>query len=166
MRCIILAGTLASAMASALITTTSSPLAQGAALRFSVTLPAGAGAIDGRLLVMIAKDATSEPRFQINDGVSGQLIFGLDLDGAKPGSTVTLDGSAIGFPLESINDIPAGTYSVQALIHKYETFKRADGHTMKLPMDRGEGQQWARAPGNPYSTPKTITIDSKQRSTR
>ena len=61
----------------------------------------------------------------------------------------------------SINDIPAGTYSVQALVHKYETFKRADGHTVKLPMDRGEGQQWARAPGNPYSTPQTITIDPK-----
>jgi len=167
-------------MAVALTVTTSRPRAQAAALRFSVTLPTSAEAtagkpsvsIDGRLLVMIAKlpngltaeasAAAVEPRFQINDGVSGQLIFGLDLDGAKPGSTVMLDGSAIGFPLESINDIPAGTYSVQALVHKYETFKRADGHTVKLPMDRGEGQQWARAPGNPYSTPKTIAIDAQQ----
>ncbi|HTH23757.1 MAG TPA: hypothetical protein VL919_01550, partial [Vicinamibacterales bacterium] len=72
------------------------------------------------------------------------------------------DGSAIGFPLESIADIPAGTYSVQALIHKYETFKRGDGHTVKMPMDRGEGQQWARAPGNVYSTPQTITIDPRK----
>ena len=163
MRRIILAGTLASAMALALTLTTSSPHAQAASLRFSVTLPPGQTAIDGRLLVMIAKDPTAgEPRFQINDGPSGQLIFGMDLDGAKPGSVVTLDGSVIGFPLESINDIPAGTYSVQALVHKYETFKRADGHTVKLPMDRGEGQQWARAPGNPYSTPKTMAINAKQ----
>ena len=162
MRRIILAGTIASAITIALTVTASRPQAQAAALRFSVTLPSGPGLIDGRLLVMIAKDpAAGEPRFQINDGVSGQLIFGLDLDGAKPGSTVTLDGSAIGFPLESVNDIPAGTYSVQALVHKYETFKRADGHTVKLPMDRGEGQQWARAPGNPYSTPQTVTIDPR-----
>ena len=30
---------------------------------------------------------------------------------------------------------------------------------MKLPMDRGEGQQWNRAPGNLYTTPREITID-------
>lgn len=150
----------------------SRPQAQQGALRFNIALPQGAAPIDGRLLVMIAKDPraglptvasaeVAEPRFQINDGVTGQLVFGMDLDAAAPGSTVTLDGLALGFPLESINDIPAGTYSVQALVHKYETFKRADGHTVKLPMDRGEGQQWARAPGNPYSTPQTVTIDPK-----
>jgi len=149
------------------------PVAQGGPFRFSVTLPASAKAtvgrpgegdsIDGRLLVMLAKDPRAgEPRFQINDSVSGQLIFGVDVDGLKAGAAATLDGSAIGFPLESIADIPAGTYSVQALIHKYETFKRGDGHTVKMPMDRGEGQQWARAPGNVYSTPQTITIDPRK----
>jgi hypothetical protein len=147
-----------------LLARSSSPVAQGGPLRFSVTLPAAAGTqpVDGRLLVMLAKDPRAgEPRFQINDGVTGQLIFGVDVDGLKAGASVTVDGSALGFPLESINDIPAGSYSVQALIHKYETFKRADGHTVKMPMDRGEGQQWARAPGNPYSTPQTITIDPR-----
>ncbi len=161
------------AIAIAVATAPTNPIAQGGPLRFSVTLPTSAkatvgkpgdsAAIDGRLLVMLAKDPRAgEPRFQINAGVSGQLIFGIDVDGLKAGSAATLDGSALGFPLESINDIPAGTYSVQALIHKYETFKRADGHTVKMPMDRGEGQQWARAPGNVYSTPQTITIDPRK----
>lgn len=160
MRRILFAGTLSFVAAVALTATTSIPAAQGRGVRFSVTMPAGPAPIDGRLLVMVAKDPKAgEPRFQINDGPSGQLIFGMDLDGVAPGSTVTLDGSAAGFPLASVNDIPAGTYSVQALVHKYETFKRADGHTVKLPMDRGEGQQWARAPGNPYSTPQTLAID-------
>jgi hypothetical protein len=45
---------------------------------------------------------------------------------------------------------------VQALLHRYETFHRADGHVVKLPMDRGEGQQWNRAPGNLYSAPKPV----------
>ena len=45
-------------------------------------------------------------------------------------------------------DLPAGSYTVQAVLHKYETFHRSDGHVVKLPMDRGEGQQWSRAPGN------------------
>ena len=163
MRAFLVAGL---AIVTVLALSDSRPQAQQGSLRFRVSLPPGQGLIDGRLLVMIAKDPSAgEPRFQVNDGVSGQLIFGIDLDGAKPGSAVTLDGSALGFPLQSINDIPAGTYSVQALVHKYETFTRADGHTVKLPMDRGEGQQWARAPGNIYSTPQTITIDPKNSGT-
>ncbi len=55
-----------------------------------------------------------------------------------------------------MNDVPPGSYQVQALLHRYESFNRADGHTVKLPMDRGEGQQWNRAPGNLYSTPQKI----------
>jgi hypothetical protein len=47
---------------------------------------------------------------------------------------------------------------VQALLHKYETFRRSDGRVLKLPMDRGEGQQWNRAPGNLYSTPRKVTL--------
>jgi hypothetical protein len=53
---------------------------------------------------------------------------------------------------------------VQALLHRYETSNAADGHTVKLPMDRGEGQQWSRAPGNLYSTPKQIRIDANTQS--
>ncbi len=51
---------------------------------------------------------------------------------------------------------------MQALLHRYETFHRADGHTVKLPMDRGEGQRWNRAPGNLYSTPQKVWIDSQK----
>jgi hypothetical protein len=55
-------------------------------------------------------------------------------------------------------DLPDGDYVVQAVLHRYETFYRADGHTVMLPMDRGEGQQWNRAPGNLYSTPMKVRI--------
>ncbi|WP_315819620.1 hypothetical protein [Paraflavitalea speifideaquila] len=57
--------------------------------------------------------------------------------------------------------MPAGDYYVQALLHRYETFHRKDGHTVKLPMDKGEGQQWNRAPGNLYSKPVKIHIDAR-----
>ena len=87
----------AAAVAVAIAFTESAPSAQGGSLRFSVTLPPGPAAIDGRLLVMIARDPKAgEPRFQINDGPTGQLIFGIDLQRARPGSVVTLDGSATG----------------------------------------------------------------------
>jgi hypothetical protein len=61
--------------------------------------------------------------------------------------------------LNSLLDIPSGEYQVQALVHLYETFHRSDGHIVKLPMDRGEGQQWNRAPGNLYSAPCKLRID-------
>jgi hypothetical protein len=129
-------------------------------LVFRVTLPASAAgaAIDGRLLVIVSKQEGSEPRFQVSDGVSGQPIFGIDVEGWKPGATASIDSSVPGFPLDRITDIPPGTYTVQALLHKYETFRRGDGHIVKLPMDRGEGQQWAQAPGNLYSTPRKVTL--------
>ena len=165
MRGILIAGLVSLSIAAGAAFRTAAPAAQTAPLTFSINLPAAQAnaPLDGRLLLMIAKDAKAgEPRFQINDGPTGQLIFGIDVDGWKPGTRAVIDGAALGFPLERISDIPAGTYSVQALLHKYETFKRADGHTVKLPMDRGEGQQWARAPGNLYSTPQTIAIDPRQ----
>ncbi|HRF41322.1 MAG TPA: alpha/beta hydrolase-fold protein, partial [Saprospiraceae bacterium] len=48
---------------------------------------------------------------------------------------------------------------VQVLLQKYETFRRADGHVVQLPMDQGEGRQWNRAPGNPYSKPRKVHFD-------
>ena len=61
--------------------------------------------------------------------------------------------------------LPAGEYSVQAVLNVYETFNLATGHTVMLPPDRGEGQQWARKPGNLYSTPKTVRIDPSRAET-
>ena len=87
--------------------------------------------LDGRILFMISKDDSKEPRFQINDGPNCQQIFGIDVDGLKPATDAMFDGSVLGFPLRSLNDIPPGEYWVQALLHRYETFHRADGYTVK-----------------------------------
>ena len=35
---------------------------------------------------------------------------------------------------------------------------------VKLPPDKGEGQQWNRKPGNLYSTPRWVTLDPRLRS--
>jgi hypothetical protein len=130
-------------------------------LRFAVRVAAERSGepLDGRLLVLVSTDAREEPRFQISDGPQTQQAFGIDVDGLRPGQAAVVDETALGYPRERVSEIPAGTYTVQALLHRYETFHRADGHTVKLPMDRGEGQQWNRAPGNLYSTPRTVTID-------
>jgi hypothetical protein len=129
--------------------------------RFAVRVAPGlaAGPLDGRLLLLVSKDESQEPRFQIEDGPKSQQAFGIDVDGWAPGPAATFEPGVLGYPLESLRELPAGTYTVQALLHKYETFHRRDGHTVKLPMDRGEGQQWNRAPGNLYSTPRKVTVD-------
>jgi hypothetical protein len=117
--------------------------------------------LNGRLLLMLSTNNNNEPRFQIGDGVDTQQIFGLDVDGLKPGEVAVFDATVFGYPKRSLRDIPPGKYFVQALFHRYEVFKRSDGHTVKLPMDRGEGQQWNRAPGNLFSTPKSVELDPR-----
>jgi len=137
----------------------SSGLAQELRFAVSFTAEASATPIDGRLLLMISKDRSREPRFQISDGPATQIAFGIDVDGLAPGTDAIFDSSVSGWPIDSIDDIPLGRYRVQALLHKYETFTRADGHVVKLPMDRGEGQQWNRAPGNLLNEPIDVEID-------
>jgi len=108
---------------------------------------------DGRLILMLAKTNQQEPRFQLTDGPETQIAFGIDVENWKTGVSKLFGANAFGYPIERMKDIPAGEYYIQALLHRYETFHRKDGHTVKLPMDRGEGQQWNLAPGNLYSKP-------------
>jgi hypothetical protein len=131
-------------------------------LRFEVTFPAERSRtpLDGRLLVLISTDTSAEPRFQISDAPGTQQVLGIDVDGWKPGETRIVDASAFGYPLRSVGDVPRGTYRVQALLNRYETFRRSDGHTVKLPPDKWEGQQWSRKPGNLYSKPRAVLIDA------
>lgn len=129
-------------------------------LQFNVTVPASRKApIDGRLLVILSKDSSREPRFQVSGGVNSQQIFGADVENVAPGRTAVLDGGAIGFPLENLDRVPAGEYNVQAVLNIYETFHRKDGHVVKLPMDNWVGQNWRTQPGNLYSTPQKMKID-------
>lgn len=114
--------------------------------------------LDGRLLLMLATNDEKEPRFQINSGLNAQLVFGVDVESMKAGEEISFDNSVFGFPYASLATIPQGDYYVQALLHTYETFNLATGHTVKLPMDNGEGQQWNRSPGNLYSEPFKITV--------
>ena len=121
--------------------------------------------VDGRLFIMLTKNKDVEPRFDIRDDAGTAQIFGMDVEDWNPGETVIFEASSLGYPVESMADLDPSDYYIQALFHKYETFSKSDGHTVKLPMDRGEGQQWNRAPGNVYSSVKQINIDPKDRTT-
>ena len=134
---------------------------------FTVSFPGKTGlqSFDGRLILMLSKNNKEEPRFQIADGPSSQLAFGMDVENWKAGTVRNFTSNFFGYPIESLKDVPKGEYYVQALLHKYETFHRKDGHVVKLPMDRGEGQQWNQAPGNIYSKPLKIKFDPNAKTT-
>ncbi len=134
-------------------------VAMGApAFKISFPKERSASAIDGRLLLVLSTDPSAEPRMQINDTPGTQMIFGVDVTGFAPGQIATVDASAFGYPVASLARVKPGAYYVQAVLHRYETFHRSDGHTVKLPMDRGEGQHWNLAPGNFYNAPQKIEI--------
>jgi hypothetical protein len=132
-------------------------------LRFAISFPAARfpGPLDGRVLLFISDDGKIEPRTQTDQyrANSTRPIFGSDVEGLRPGQAIIIDDSAFGWPVRSLKDIPAGEYWVQAMLNRYETFHRLDGHTIKLPMDQGEGQRWASKPGNLYSKPVKMRID-------
>ncbi len=113
---------------------------------------------DGRLILVIAKNGAPEPRFQVGWTLNTAQIFGVDVDAWKPGDIARIEGNAEGHPIASLPDLSPGTYQVQAVLNVYETVHRADGHTLKLPMDDGEGQHWKESPGNLISKAATFDI--------
>jgi hypothetical protein len=137
---------------------------------FQISFPASVTniSLDGRLLLILAKTATPEPRQQVSDAIETAQLYGLDVEGMKPGQLVAVDASAFGYPLRSLRDLPPGDYAVQAVLHRYETFQVKNGpngtrRTVMLPMDRGEGQNWRTAPGNLFSKPLKISLKAGQK---
>jgi len=131
---------------------------------FAVSFPASMSRapLDGRIILLLAKGSPSdEPRNLVEPDrpLKSPYIFGANVDGLKPGANATVDSSAFGWPARRLSDLKAGDYTIQAVLNRYETFHRADGHTLKLPPDMGEGQQWAKKPGNLYSKPLHIHFD-------
>ena len=124
-----------------------------AALRFEISWSKPA---DGHVVLILANNNRREPRQQISEGVDTQQMFGADVENA---ASVSIGGTTLGYPTASLDGIPAGEYYVQAVLNLYETFHRSDGRTLKLPMDQGEGQHWARKPGNLYSAAVKMKID-------
>jgi hypothetical protein len=147
----------------ALVLWAQAPRPDSGRLRFGISVPAARSAqpIDGRVLLFISDDGRSEPRTQTDQyrANTTRPIFGVDVDALRPGQDAIIDETVVGWPARSLRDIPAGDYFVQALINRYETFHRSDGHTVKLPMDQGEGQRWAIKPGNFYSKPVKMHLD-------
>jgi hypothetical protein len=150
-----------------LLCTPAAAAAQGAAPapRIEVSYPAAAaaGPLDGRLILILTHTDTPEPRFQTRADFRAPQVFGMDVEGWAPGSSRPLGADAYGFPIANLADLPAGEYFAQAVFHRYQWVTPKHDKTILVPWDRGEGQQWNRAPGNIYSTPRRVRLDARLR---
>lgn len=130
---------------------------------FTVSFPTDRSAkpLDGRVILMLSRDFTREPRTHVmpNEPLASPYLFGLTVEGLAPGKPALLDDGAFGWPATHLSSVPTGDYFVQAVLNRYETYQLADGRTLKLPPDQGEGQQWWHKPGNLYSKPVRVHID-------
>ena len=131
-------------------------LAQGQTATVSFPASVSGKALDGRVLFLLSNDAGAEPRMQIDDTPKSQMVFGVTVDGSAAGAGgEDRRWGCTGYPVRKLSEVPAGDYTVQAVLNVYETFHRADGAGgpagVKLAPDRGEGQHWNLAPGNLYS---------------
>ena len=133
-------------------------------LRFEITLPAGvdSAAVDGRAFVIVSNSPRTEPRLSIDSPPETEPFFALNVESLRPGQRVTVDDRTEGYPIERLHALPAGDYSVQALLNVYETVRRADGHVVKMHMDQWEGQHFEISPGNRYSSPQQVHIDPRR----
>jgi hypothetical protein len=118
--------------------------------QITVSFPAGVSSkpLDGRVLLLLSTDGAQEPRMQVDDSPRSQIVFGTTVDGLAPDQAITITNDAAGYPIRSLDQVPAGDYYVQAVLNVYQTFHRSNGTTVKLAPDRGEGPHWNLAPGN------------------
>lgn len=135
--------------------------AQRSETRFEISYPASldSGPITGRVFVMISRTDRVEPRLQAGSYGGSIPFYGLDVNGLKPAENAIIDGSALGFPVESLKELPAGEYYVQALLNVYTQVRRQDGHVIWVHMDQWEGQAWNRSPGNLVSEVQRVRLD-------
>ncbi len=129
--------------------------------KFEISFPASLNGepITGRVFVMISKNAGAEPRFQAGSYNASVPFYGLDVNALKPGENAVIDASVLGYPVESLSQLPAGEYYVQALLNVYTQVHRKDGHKIWVHWDQWEGQQWNRSPGNLVSEVQRVQLN-------
>jgi len=137
------------------------PRTQGSDLFFAVTYPASLSQepLDGRLVLILSRDASTEPRFQVSAGPSGQQVFAVDAERWVAGQPLEVRDGVSGFPLPSLGHIPPGHYQIQGVLDRYETVSLPSGQVVRLPAGQGEG--WNVRAGNLVSRPVEVYLDPR-----
>ncbi|HEX6730840.1 MAG TPA: alpha/beta hydrolase-fold protein, partial [Pyrinomonadaceae bacterium] len=126
--------------------------------RFEVSYEktANAGPITGRVILVISRRETPEPRLQI--GPNTTPMFGIDVEALQPGQASVIDQTTFGHPVESLSQLPAGDYFVQAILNVYTECRRSDGRTLWVHWDM-RGRFFNVSPGNLYSDVQKVRLD-------
>jgi hypothetical protein len=114
-----------------------------ASLRFEITVAKGLldAPQDGRVLVVLGRSATPEPRLRIGTSGGAPTILGVDVNGLSPGVTILVDQKAMIFPVARLAQLPPGDYYAQAVL------------------DVSRDLKLVNAPGNLYGAPVKVKID-------
>lgn len=115
------------------------------------------GPITGRVILVIARSNTPEPRFQI--GPNATPMFGVDAENLQAGQAAIVDPQTFGHPVQSVAQLPAGEYFVQAMLNVYTKCQRSDGKTVWVHWDMA-GIFFNQSPGNLYSDVQKVRLDS------
>ena len=119
-----------------------------AALKFEVSLKSGlaTNALDGRLLLIINSTNRPEPRLALEDaGARGPFVFGRDARDFTSGQALVFDDTATASLNANLLRLPAGHYSVQALLD-VSTELRSPNAAGNFMSDVGELQLDANTP--------------------
>jgi hypothetical protein len=147
-----------------LLATGTSPLeAQKIEIKLDPSL--ASTATTGRIYFFLSKSDAREPRLAGGSYGGSVPFFGSDVSALAPGSSATIDSKTLGYPYESLSQLPAGDYYVQALMNVYTQFNRADGHVIWVHNDQWEGQHFNSSPGNLVSDVQRVSFDPKSHAT-
>jgi hypothetical protein len=116
-------------------------------LRFEVTMAKGLieKPQNGRLFVTVSANRQPDPRILIgNPGRHVPPVFARDVNNFSSNSTGVIDSSAAAFPIDSLAELPAAEYYIQALFDSNIDLKSVN------------------APGNLYSEVLKANLDPKQ----
>jgi hypothetical protein len=129
-------------------------------LRVRISFPSSVHAtpITGRMYVVFTKTSKQDPRIQVLSPETTPPFFAVDVEDLAPGKAAVIDAGAIGFPLKSVDDLPAGDYYVEAFVFPYRQYHRADGYTIWAP-DQWGPQIFSLQPGVLHSAVRTIHVD-------
>jgi len=138
--------------------------------RIEVVLPSqeSVGRITGRVFLTLSRRANDPALLMRSLGHQpvkkdvGVPFFGVDVEGAEPGGSVFVDQTTLGYPVQSLGDLPPGDYYAKAILNVYTRFERADGHVVWAHMDQWEGQHFNLAPGNWTSAETKVRLDPSQ----
>ena len=122
--------------------------------RVSVSIAAKQSNITGRLFIFVSTDPKAEPRRLVGDDISTQQLFGIDVVNVGQGSRVVLDETALGYPVMSLPEVPAGAYWLQAVLQPYHLYRIKGAPPVYLPrteVNRFEGGDIFTSPGTFYS---------------